>query len=87
MGSSSVAHMTTDPTRRPTARVGKIALNADNLHRGNGFVGGRGHFNPEVQILDKAPVPAGAEMWKISQDGTRTLVARTGTLKRWEIAT
>lgn len=47
----------------------------------------RGHFNPELQILDKAPVPAGAEMWKISQYGTRTLVARTGTLKRWEIAT
>lgn len=62
------------------------ALEPDNPHRGNGFGGEGGHYNPEPQILGRTPLPAGAEVWKIAPDGNRTLVARMNSLNRWEIA-
>jgi len=60
------------------------ALDTTNPHRGNGFGGEKGHYNPELQILGRVPLPDGAEMWKITPDGTRTLVGRF-TNELWEI--
>lgn len=64
------------------------ALETDNPHRGNGFGGEEGFLNPELQIFNREPVPPGAEMWKITPDGERVLIARMGdNPRRWEIAT
>ena len=57
------------------ARQAEWALDPDNAFRGNGFGGSGSGWAPEVRYPSNLDVPQGAEMWRITPDGSQQLAA------------
>ena len=51
------------------------ALDPDNAFRGNGFGGSGPDWAPEAAYPSRVEVPQGAEMWRITPDGSQQLAA------------